>query len=137
MRRAIVVLAACMALGACRAPQKVQAVEEATTAARRVEVLRCDSSQAWLIVELDEPRLSLRRDSAVELRASAARVAARVSRSTAAAASMQDSTARQAVVAVATPAEPARGSRRRWWLWALAGAGAVIALSWRGIRLRR
>ena len=62
-------------MGACRTARSVQAAEDMAIEVRSVEALRLDSVQEWLVVELEQPRITLLRDSVVELRASAAKAA--------------------------------------------------------------
>ncbi|MDE6286734.1 MAG: hypothetical protein K2L99_07050 [Muribaculaceae bacterium] len=136
MRRIYLTAGALLALGACRAPRAVQAVEETTEAVRRVEAVCIDSLDGWMIVELEEPRLTLRRDSVVELRASAARTAARVKRRSSETVAAADTTARHSAVTLEQP-QPVPRKAGRSWRWIFLLCAALIALSWRGIRLRR
>lgn len=138
MRRASIAAAALLAMGACRTARSVQAAEDKAIEVRSVEALRLDSVQEWLVVELEQPRITLLRDSVVELRASAAKAARRVERRSTMAEAATDSSARHAVVVSELPQPPGGKARSKWRMWlAAACASAVIALSWRGIRLRR
>ena len=138
MRRASIAAAALLAMGACRTARSVQAAEDMAIEVRSVEALRLDSVQEWLVVELEQPRITLLRDSVVELRASAAKAARRVERRSTMAEAAIDSSARHAVVVSELPQPPGGKARSKWRMWlAAACAAAVIALSWRGIRLRR
>ena len=137
MRRIYIAAGALLVLGACRAPRAVQAVEETAIAVRTVEALRLDSVQEWLVVELDEPRLTLRRDSVVELRASAAKAARRTEHRSIMAEAAADSSSLHAAAVSELPQPVARKSCSKWRLWWAVALMALIALSWRGIRLRR
>lgn len=127
-------LCAAAVLTGCRGSREAQSQTASRQSRRVVRVLTDDSLRVTAVVELDEPRLTLRPDSGLRLEARGGRVAVAAGAGRHVEAASRDSTA-AVQQARRSKAEAEGGSPGR--VWALAAALMLIVLSWIGIRSRR
>lgn len=134
MRKTVVLLCAATVLTGCRGSREAQSQTASRQTRRVVRVLTDDSLRVTAVVELDEPRLTLRPDSGLRLEARGGRVAVVAGAGRHVEAASQDSTAAERKER-RSEAEAEGGNPGR--VWALVGCLMLIVLSWIGIRSRR
>lgn len=127
-------LCAAAVLTGCRGSREAQSLTESRQARRVVRLLTDDSLRVTAVVELDEPRLTLRPDSGLRLEARGGRVALAAGSGRHVEAAREDSTV-AVQQARRNEIKAEGGSPGR--VWALAACLMLIVLSWIGIRSRR
>lgn len=134
MRKTVVMLCAAAVLTGCRGSREAQSQTASRQTRRVVRVLTDDSLRVTAVVELDEPRLTLRPDSGLRLEARGGRVAVAAGAGRHVEGAREDSTAAERKERH-SEAEAEGGSPGR--VWVLVACLLLIVLSWIGIRSRR